>query len=149
MNIKQNLLYFLCKTIYRPLPIEENNVKHIISVEYKDLLIEKNTTFNVCKLNIQNKEYYFRECKKHVKFEEYLRILINEYVDSLEDNNPLKLEFLKVRNTLMKPDVMRKLFRMGIVNDRSSKISYFFKSNDISIWGIQELENIELKELKD
>lgn len=41
MNIKQNLLYFLCKTIYRPLPIEENNVKHIISVEYKDLLIEK------------------------------------------------------------------------------------------------------------
>lgn len=55
MNIKQNLLYFLCKTIYRPLPIEENNVKHIISVEYKDLLIEKNTTFNVCKLNIQNK----------------------------------------------------------------------------------------------
>ena len=149
MNIKQNLLYFLCKTIYRPLPIEENNVKHIISVEYKDLLIEKNTTFNVCKLNIQNKEYYFRECKKHVKFEEYLRNLINEYVDSLEDNNPLKLEFLKVRNTLMKPDVMRKLFRMGIVNDRSSKISYFFKSNDISIWGIQELENIELNELKD
>lgn len=149
MNIKQNLLYFLCKTIYRPLPIEENNVKHIISVEYKDLLIEKNTTFNVCKLNIQNKEYYFRECKKHVKFEEYLRNLINEYVDSLEDNNPLKLEFLKVRNTLMKPDVVRKLFRMGIVNDRSSKISYFFKSNDISIWGIQELENIELNELKD
>ena len=149
MNIKQNLLYFLCKTIYRPLPIEENNVKHIISVEYKALLIEKNTTFNVCKLNIQNKEYYFRECKKHVKFEEYLRNLINEYVDSLEDNNPLKLEFLKVRNTLMKPDVMRKLFRMGIVNDRSSKISYFFKSNDISIWGIQELENIELNELKD
>ena len=148
MNIKQNLLYFLCKTIYRPLPIEENNVK-LISVEYKDLLIEKNTTFNVCKLNIQNKEYYFRECKKHVKFEEYLRNLINEYVDSLEDNNPLKLEFLKVRNTLMKPDVMRKLFRMGIVNDRSSKISYFFKSNDISIWGIQELENIELNELKD
>lgn len=75
--------------------------------------------------------------------------MINEYVDSLEDNNPLKLEFLKVRNTLMKPDVMRKLFRMGIVNDRSSKISYFFKSNDISIWGIQELENIELNELKD
>ena len=149
MNIKQNLLYFLCKTIYRPLPIEENNAKHIISAEYKDLLIEKNTTFNVCKLNIQNKEYYFRECKKHVKFEEYLRNLINEYVDSLEDNNPLKLEFLKVRNTLMKPDVMRKLFRMGIVNDRSSKISYFFKSNDISIWGIQELENIELNELKD
>lgn len=149
MNIKQNLLYFLCKTIYRPLPIEENNVKHIISVEYKDLLIEKNTTFNVCKLNIQNKEYYFRECKKHVKFEEYLRNLINEYVDSLEDNNPLKLEFFKVRNTLMKPDVMRKLFRMGIVNDRSSKISYFFKSNDISIWGIQELKNIELNELKD
>lgn len=126
----------------RPLPIEENNVKHIISVEYKDLLIEKNTTFNVCKLNIQNKEYYFRECKKHVKFEEYLRNLINEYVDSLEDNNPLKLEFLKVRNTLMKPDVMRKLFRMGIVNDRSSKISYFFKSNDISIWGIQELTEL-------
>ena len=49
----------------------------------------------------------------------------------------------------MKPDVVRKLFRMGIVNDRSSKISYFFKSNDISIWGIQELENIELNELKD
>ena len=38
--------------------------------------------------------------------------MINEYVDSLEDNNPLKLEFLKVRNTLMKPDVMRKLFRI-------------------------------------
>ena len=49
----------------------------------------------------------------------------------------------------MKQDVMNKLFRMGIVNDNSSKISYFFKSNDISVWGIQELENIELSELKD
>lgn len=65
--------------------------------------------------------------------------MINEYVDSLEDNNPLKLEFLKVRNTLMKPDVMRKLFRMGIVNDRSSKISYFlnqmiFQSGNTRTW---------------
>lgn len=41
MNIKQNLLYFLCKTIYKPLPIEANDVKRIISVEYKNLLIEK------------------------------------------------------------------------------------------------------------
>lgn len=149
MNIKQNLLYFLCKTIYKPLPIEANDVKRIISVEYKNLLIEKNTTFNICKLNIQNKEYYFRECKKHVEFEEYLGNLIDEYVDSLKDNNSLKIEIVKVRSILMKQDVMNKLFRMGIVNDNSSKISYFFKSNDISVWGIQELENIELSELKD
>lgn len=41
----------------------------------------------------------------------------------------------------MKQDVMNKLFRMGIVNDNSSKISYFFKS---MIFQFGEYKNLKI-----
>ena len=148
MNRQQVLLYALCKTIYRPCSIQENCINDTVFVGEGDWTINKNTTFNVCKLLIQDKEYFFRECKRHDNFKIYLRNILEEYFDQLNDSGIQIHEKEKIINIICSKKIIRKIYKMGVVNDEHSIVARFFDTNDLSLFGLEELNYIDIESLR-
>lgn len=79
MDIKQRVLLFLCKTIYKPVRLEKSDVIKTVFVNHSDVQYIKETTFNVLKVKVNGEYKYFRECRGHGCFKAYLHQIIDDF----------------------------------------------------------------------
>ena len=78
MNIKQKILYVLCRTVYRAPNYVDSMEMVQKNVNLDQIATIWNTTVNVIKIT-ENENCYFRECRKQEKFSVYLMGLLKDY----------------------------------------------------------------------
>ena len=79
MNFKQKALNVLCRTIYKPCSIKGINDLPCIKVDADNYYFIRNTSVNVIKIN-NGDNLYFRECRRHTIFSEFLKELVSEFL---------------------------------------------------------------------
>lgn len=137
MNIKQMALYFLCRTIYRPVSLKPISVDKTINNNNFELEYIRDSTFNLIKIHSGN-VYYFRECKKHYKFDLYIKNIISDYTNYIAKNELSCSEKRTLLEIWNDKRTVRLLYNIGVVNDINSNIYKFFKTNDYSLLGLEK-----------
>ena len=147
--MKQAILYILCRFLYKPYTYSSDNNCSTLSIKFSDVALIKGTTFNLYKILYNEKNYYFREIKKHVCFSDFLKEILNDYF--LFGN--LSKKFYSQRDFIysifMRRNTLINIYNMGIVNDCNSRIYKFFKTHDFSIFDIEELSFLNLCDVLD
>jgi len=149
MNFKQKILLFLCKTFYRPYSYKVISNAEKYNIDQDNFELIKKTTFNLYRIKINKKTYYFREARKHTIFKDYLLSILEDYFEFANINSNFKNCKKMIIDKLSEKKVMKALYNIGIVNDKKSKIYRFFNTNDYSIFFIDELKKIDIKDIKD
>lgn len=149
MNFKQKILLNLCKTIYKPIEIKEFIDVQDIKVKSSDINVLKETTFNIFEIEFTGQKKYFRECRKHVLFKEYIKEVIEDYYYLLNLSNDLIINKEIVINTLLSKKTLKKIYNMGIANDSKSLTAKFFNSKDLHILNLENLSILPIVDILD
>ena len=139
MNIKQKILYVLCRTVYRAPNYVDSMEMVQKNVNLDQIATIWNTTVNVIKIT-ENENCYFRECRKQEKFSVYLMGLLKDYFYFMPKDALSEKQKQVLTQALLNKTTQKKLYKMGSVNDTSSRVSKFFKQKDLDVIGLSELK---------
>ena len=149
MNIKQKILYVLCRTVYRAPNYVDSMEMVQKNVNLDQIATIWNTTVNVIKIT-ENENCYFRECRKQEKFSVYLMGLLKDYFYFMPQDALSEKQKQVLTQALLNKTTQKKLYKMGSVNDTSSRVSKFFKQKDLDVIGLSELKiNFTISEITD
>ena len=146
INLKTNLLYLFCKTILKPVNSDKIVYNEEICIESSKIDFVSSSSFNIFKVNIDESTLYFRECKQHIKFKNYIKSCLDDYFlfyhnEELINNKELIYKELLSRKTL------KRLYNMGTENNIKSYTYKFFESNKLEVFNLEKLNLINFNEI--
>ena len=140
-NIAKELLFnYIYKLLYRPLSIDKINYDEELFVKLNNIIPVNHSTFKVYKIIIDGRNYYFRQIKVHTTFKYFIKNILDDYYLFYQlDNKMIKNKTLLYK-VLLSKKTLKKIFYMGKVYDKNSKIYNFFNTVDYNIFYINELK---------
>lgn len=147
-NIKNLAVKVVCATLLRPVAISSvpSNVK-TIRCGRSQVSMLTNSTNNVIRVALHGKVYFFRECKKHLRIEDFVREQIDCYYDCCDrgycnEKNVVLASLSDKRN-------LGRFVSMGMTNDLHSgayRFCMYGSGKDVGL----EIDNTEqIEHVKD
>ncbi len=146
--IKKYLLRAACRTVLVPksFSVIPAGVREI-RCRKEDIRLLTETSNNVCRIEVNGKKLFFRECKIHKDIRAYVRDEIDFYYTALAPDHAEDRYFIESKLAICAN--FRKFVHMGMTNDRSSGAYHFCMGDGAHYIGLDGMEPEMEERVKD